>query len=149
MPCKQLSSLCPSCWLVCWLRKSNAITTLRLQTLLYGSSRCLDIINDGANNQLTMADAATVAGQFWQIEPAEGGDARLLSPADSVYRADKCLDIINDGANNQLIMAACSNVAGQFWQIGALRAAGLTFRVRTLLQEPGQVPEYHATIWGK
>jgi hypothetical protein len=62
-----------------------------------------------------MAECSNVAGQFWQIEPAEmPGYFRLRT---LFTGAARCLDIINNGANNQLIMAECGNVAGQFWNL--------------------------------
>jgi uncharacterized membrane protein len=39
----------------------------RLRSQLTGTDKCLDIINDGRNNKLTMAPCAKVAGQNWRI----------------------------------------------------------------------------------
>jgi hypothetical protein len=42
----------------------------RLRSQLTGADKCLDIINDGINNQLTMSTCAKVAGQSWRITQA-------------------------------------------------------------------------------
>ncbi len=87
----------------------------RLQTQFTGNKKCLDIINDGDNNQLTMADCGNYSGQFWSIRPSgNGGFYRLQT---QFTGNKKCLDIINDGDNNQLTMADCGNYSGQFWKI--------------------------------
>ena len=85
----------------------------RLQTQFTGNERCLDIVNDGDNNQLTMADCGNYSGQLWSIKKA-GGYYRLQT---QFTGNKKCLDIVNDGDNNQLTMANCGNYSGQFWKI--------------------------------
>ncbi len=44
-----------------------ASRTYRLQTEFTGSDKCLDIVNDGANNRLTMATCGDFSGQKWKI----------------------------------------------------------------------------------
>jgi len=39
----------------------------RLQTQFTGNEKCLDIVNDGDNNKLTMADCGNYSGQLWKI----------------------------------------------------------------------------------
>jgi hypothetical protein len=39
----------------------------RLRTEFTGTGKCLDIVNDGANNQLTMADCGDFSGQLWEL----------------------------------------------------------------------------------
>ena len=85
-----------------------------LQTQFTGSNKCLDIVNDGKNNQLTMADCGNFSGQFWSIQAAGQGSYRLQT---QFTGNNKCLDIVNDGKNNQLTMADCGNFSGQFWSI--------------------------------
>ena len=41
----------------------------RLQTLFTGADKCLDILNDGANNRLTMAACGNFTGQLWGLSP--------------------------------------------------------------------------------
>lgn len=84
-----------------------------LQTQFTGSNKCLDIVNDGKNNQLTMADCGNFSGQFWSIA-GQPGSYRLQT---QFTGKNKCLDIVNDGTNNRLIMADCGNFSGQMWTI--------------------------------
>ncbi|MCF2149586.1 hypothetical protein IQ276_024770 [Desmonostoc muscorum LEGE 12446] len=39
----------------------------RLKTQFTGKNKCLDIINDGVNNQTIMADCGNYSGQFWSL----------------------------------------------------------------------------------
>ncbi|MEI6064062.1 MAG: hypothetical protein WCQ26_05690, partial [Pseudanabaena sp. ELA748] len=41
----------------------------RLRNSFTGSRKCLDIVNDGRNNKLRMADCGNYSGQFWEFEP--------------------------------------------------------------------------------
>ena len=84
----------------------------RFQTELTGSNKCLDIVNDGTNNQLTMADCGDFTGQFWHLKPTK--DGRFVLQTEFTGQ-NKCLDIVNDGSNNKLTMADCGNITGQFW----------------------------------
>jgi hypothetical protein len=88
----------------------------QLRNTLTGSDNCLDIIEDGENNRLTMARCGNIAGQRWSLTSSETNPEsyRLQTPFTG---ADKCLDIINEGGNNKLIMAKCSKVAGQLWRV--------------------------------
>jgi hypothetical protein len=87
----------------------------RLKTIFTKSGKCLDVVNDGTNNQLQMADCGNFSGQLWKIQPtAKKGFVRLKT---MFTGADKCLDIVNDGTNNRLVMAKCGNFSGQFWAI--------------------------------
>ena len=42
----------------------------RLSTLWLGENRSLDIVNDGADNKLTLADSGNYSGQHWKFIPA-------------------------------------------------------------------------------
>jgi hypothetical protein len=101
----------------------------RLRTMFTGTGKCLDIINDGDNDKLTMANCGNYSGQSWNIEPAqERGYSRLRT---TFTGADKCLDIVNDGENNKLTMADCGNYTGQFWKIEPSDERGYS-RLRTM-----------------
>jgi Ricin-type beta-trefoil lectin domain len=80
-----------------------------------GSGKCVDIINDGANNKLNMTDCASVTGQFWNFSVLKLSGGEVLQLRNQFSGPGKCLDIVNDGANNKLIMANCGNFTGQFW----------------------------------
>ena len=85
----------------------------KLQTEFTGPNKCLDIVNDGNNNQLTMADCGNYSGQFWSMTPVQPSGAYQLRT--QFTGSNKCLDIVNDGNNNQLTMADCGNYSGQLW----------------------------------
>jgi hypothetical protein len=102
--------------------------THRLRTKFTGYAKCLDIVNDGSNDRLTMAACGDYTGQAWTIEPIKSaGVSRLRT---EFTRRNKCLDIINDGTNNRLTMAVCGDYAGQKWTIEPIGAAGY-LRLRT------------------
>lgn len=90
----------------------------RFRNTLTGANKCLDIIDDGENNKLTMATCGNFAGQRWSItvDKTSPKNYRLQTP---FAGADKCLEVVNDGSNNQLTMATCSDSAGQLWTIAA------------------------------
>jgi uncharacterized protein (DUF2249 family) len=79
-----------------------------------GEKKSLDIVNDGTNNKLIMAETGDYPGQYWKIKSLENGNFRLTT---KWLKEDKSLDIVNDGTNNQLIMADSGNYPGQFWEI--------------------------------
>jgi hypothetical protein len=88
----------------------------RLRNTLTGSGYCLDIINDGDNNKLTMARCGNVAGQRWSLTASEANPQayRLQTPFTGT---DNCLATIDDGKNNKLAIAKCSDVPGQLWSV--------------------------------
>ena len=84
---------------------------IALRNRLTGAGRCLDIVNDGRNDQIHMAACGNYSGQQWLVERLEGGAyvklrTRFTGP-------DRCLDIVNDGRNDRLRMAPCGNYSGQ------------------------------------
>ncbi len=97
---------------------SSSAQTLdyRLKTMFTGTNKCLDIINDGRNDRVTMADCGNFSGQAWKILATNNnpGYSRLQT---MFTGTNKCLDIINDGQNNKLTMADCGDFSGQYWKI--------------------------------
>jgi hypothetical protein len=86
-----------------------------LRTAFTGGNRCLDIVNDGANDKLTMADCGNFSGQMWRMTRTKhAGHVHLKTVFTG---ARKCLDIVNDGRNNQLRMADCGDFSGQYWSV--------------------------------
>ncbi|WP_373543168.1 RICIN domain-containing protein [Chamaesiphon sp.] len=87
-----------------------------MRNTLTGSGYCLDIINDGDNNKLTMARCANVSEQRWSLTASETNPQlyRLQTPFTGT---DNCLTTIDDGKNNRLTIAKCSNALGQLWSI--------------------------------
>ena len=88
----------------------------RLRNTLTGAGSCLDIINDGDNNKLTMARCANVSGQRWSLTASETNPQayRLQTPFTGT---DNCLATIDDGKNDRLTIAKCSDAPGQLWSI--------------------------------
>jgi hypothetical protein len=88
----------------------------RFRNTLTGADTCLDIVEDGKNNRLTMTKCANVAGQRWSMTATEKNPQayQLQTPFTGM---DKCLSITNDGANNKVTMAKCSNLPGQLWSV--------------------------------
>lgn len=88
----------------------------RLRNTLTGADSCLDIIEDGKNNRLTMAKCGNIAGQRWSMTGSAKNPQtyRLQTP---LTGTDTCLNLINDGENNKLTMAKCSNLPGQLWNV--------------------------------
>jgi hypothetical protein len=102
--------------------------TYRLRTKFTGYAKCLDILNDGRNNRLTMAACGDYTGQAWTIETIKSaGFSRLRT---EFTGRNKCLDIVNDGRNNRLTMSICGDYTGQKWTIEPIGATGY-LRLRT------------------
>lgn len=87
-----------------------------MRTEFTGHRQCLDIVNDGTNDQLQMATCGNYSGQSWTAVPlTDGVHYRLITPFTG---PEKCLDIVNDGKNNNHpVMAACGNFSGQSWAL--------------------------------
>jgi hypothetical protein len=93
---------------------SAAQSYYSLKTNFTGSGNCLDVVNDGTNNKLQMADCGNFSGQSWSAGASNvKGYVRLRN---QFTGSKKCLDVVNDGTNNQLQMADCGNFSGQNWQ---------------------------------
>ena len=101
---------------------ATASGTYRLKTEFTGPAKCLDVVNDGYNNRLTMATCGNYSGQTWSIQA--NGTAGYWRLQSEFTGPGKCLDIANDGRNNRLIMDACADVTGQKWKISGPRMAG-------------------------
>ena len=88
----------------------------QLRNTLTGSDSCLDIIDDGKNNRLTMTKCANVAGQRWSITASEKNPQayQLQTPFTGI---NKCLNVINDGENDRVIMAKCNRLQEQLWSV--------------------------------
>ncbi len=85
----------------------------RLTTQWLGDGKSLDIVNDGTNNQIQMADTGAYSGQQWKITSLGNGYYRLTT---QWLGNGKSLDVVNDGTNNKLQMADTGDFSGQFWK---------------------------------
>jgi hypothetical protein len=96
--------------------KADFSTSSSLKTQFTGKNKCLEIVNDGSDDQLIMANCDNVytkSEQSWSVTGKQG--AYRLQTA--FTGTAKCLDIVNDGTNNKLIMANCGSFSGQLWSI--------------------------------
>jgi len=92
---------------------NDLVTTVpyRLRTQFTGAGACLDVVNDGRDNRLSMAPCGDYSGQMWWGDSAGNGQARLKN---RFTGSEKCLDVVNDGSN-RLTMAECGDHTGQMW----------------------------------
>jgi Ricin-type beta-trefoil lectin domain len=105
----------------------NGLKYHSLKTNFTGDGKCLDVVNDGTNNKLQMADCGNFSGQFWNAGSSNvRGYVRLRN---QFTGSNKCLDVVNDGTNNQLQMADCGNFSGQVWSIVRIKKTGF-YRMR-------------------
>jgi hypothetical protein len=49
------------------IQPTNTLGIYRFRTQFTGNNKCLDVINDGTNNRLTMANCGNFTGQLWRI----------------------------------------------------------------------------------
>lgn len=96
-----------------WKFQSVGNGYYRIINKLHGDGKSLDIVNDGTNNKLQLAQTGQYTGQFWKITPLGNGYFRMTT----AWLGDgKSLDILNDGKqNNKPRMADTGNYTGQFW----------------------------------
>lgn len=110
-----------------WIRPG-----FRFKTMFTGTNKCLDIINDGLNNQPTMADCGNYSGQYWQLKITPYSDFGYFQLQSMFAGINKCLDIANDGLGNRLIMTNCGNYSGQYWQLEKIDNTPGYFRMKNL-----------------
>jgi len=78
------------------------------------TGRSIDVINDGVNNQLALADSGWYSGQLWKLTHIWNGYYRLTC----MWQGDgKAIDVINDGTNDKVALAATGPYSGQYWKI--------------------------------
>ncbi|MCF7993580.1 MAG: RICIN domain-containing protein [Chromatiaceae bacterium] len=105
----------------------------RLTTQWQGEGKSLDVVNEGRNNKLQLADTGNYSGQFWKFTPINDGYYRLTTQWQG---EGKSLDVINDGTNNKLQLADTGNYSGQFWKLTP--ASGGYYRLTTQWQGEGK-----------
>ena len=118
---------------------ANAQSYHRLSNLFTGAAKCVDIINNGANNPVTNVNCGQYTGQAWYTTavPGHPGYYTLKNAFDG---PNKCLDIVNDGADNTLIMNFCGNYSGQYWSVTAFGMNSVVQfnKLRTLFTGPSK-----------
>jgi hypothetical protein len=109
----------------------------RLTTEWQGEGKSLDVLNDGKNNQLQLADSGNFSGQNWKITPLGNGYYRLTT----LWLGEgRSLDVVNDGKNNQPQLAQTGDFSGQYWKITDLSESATV--------TPGIIkPPFHGTIF--
>ncbi|WP_052161578.1 RICIN domain-containing protein [Hoeflea sp. BAL378] len=105
----------------------------RLTTEWQGDGKSLDVVNDGANDQLILADTGDYSGQYWKFTSVGDGFYRLTTQWQG---AGKSLDVVNDGTNEKLILADTGNYSGQNWRVE--RQANGYYRMTTQWQGAGK-----------
>jgi hypothetical protein len=109
---------------------TDRLRTASLTNLFTGRDKCLDIINDGKNDRVTMAACGNFSGQAWTLSPSQtNSDTYRLTT--QFTGTNKCLDIINDGRNDRLTMADCGNFSGQLWKLSPSKKNSGTYRLTT------------------
>jgi hypothetical protein len=101
-----------------------------------GSGQCLDIVNDGVNDKLTVVACGEYSGQAWTLVAGETPDHYKLQA--DFTGADRCLDVINDGANDHIRMTSCAFVTGQEWELSRRRGQGRFFQLTNSFTGPGR-----------
>ena len=86
----------------------------RLTTMWQGEGRSLDVVNDGRNNKLILADTGNYSGQYWKFTRVEDGYYRLSTKWQGEGQP---IDVVNDGVNNKLTLKTRGNYTGQHWRV--------------------------------
>jgi hypothetical protein len=101
---------------------ANAQAQLRFRTISTGQAKCLDVINDGQNDKLRMAECGNYSGQSWTIRPTSTAGVYRLT--NEFTGTAKCLDVVNNHVNDRLQMATCGNFTGQSWVMESTKRIG-------------------------
>jgi hypothetical protein len=104
----------------------------RLTNKWLGDGKALDVVNDGTNDKLQMADATGASGQSWKLTPVGDGYYRLTT---KWLAADRSLNVVNDGTNSKVNLARSENVTGQFWKITPVRGGFYRLTTKWLGEE--------------
>lgn len=105
----------------------------RLTTMWQGDGKSLDVVNDGINNQLVLAETGNYSGQYWRFTRLSDGYYRLTTQWQGMGRS---LDVVNDGVNDKLVLAETGNYSGQHWRVE--RQPNGFYRLTTLWQGTGK-----------
>lgn len=121
------------CFLAMPAYSIDSNTWYKLTTSWQGTGKALDVINDGKNNKIHLANSGNYSGQFWKFTPTKNGYYRLTTQWQG---ANKSLDVINDGKNNRLHLAKTADYSGQHWKVKSLGNG--YYRLTTLWQGDGK-----------
>lgn len=120
-------------WALVQAQSIEPNTYYRLTTQWQGDGKSLDVINDGTNNRIHLAQTGDYSGQYWKFTPSGNDYYRVTTQ----WLGDgKSLDVVNDGRNNQLQLADSGNYSGQFWRV--IPIGNGYFRLTTQWQGDGK-----------
>jgi len=93
---------------------TKLMSFLGFKSSFTGDSKCLDIMNDGANNKPLMAPCGNYSGQQWSMTPTPRGHVTF---SNQFAGANKCLDAFG----RDLVMTNCNDSLKQSWKVTADR----------------------------
>jgi hypothetical protein len=79
---------------------------------VFSGNKCLDIVNDGANNKTIMGTCGKYSGQQWTMTPADPGHVKF---SNRFTGAKKCLE----ARGTSLLMNDCNADPSQRWKVEA------------------------------
>lgn len=89
----------------------------RLTTQWQGEGKSLDVVNDGTNNQVILANTAAVSGQMWKITRV-GEDTYTLH---TLWQGpEKTLEFIRKGTQDTVQLKQGTDFSGSLWKITPL-----------------------------
>jgi len=106
----------------------------RLTTQWQGESKSLDIINNGENNRLKLANTKNVSSQYWQIISLGNGYFRFTN---KWLGQEKSIDLLQEGNYYIPQIAGTGNFSGQNWKLSKVDGSDEFFRLSTMWQGDG------------
>ena len=88
----------------------KVMTFLGFKNAFSGSNKCMDIINDGANNKLIMGTCGNYSGQQWTMTPTTLGHVTFSNQFSGL---NKCLE----ATGTSLRMNNCNAAPSQRWKV--------------------------------
>jgi len=95
----------------------NSEKYYRLTSKWQGTGKSLDVINDGENNQLQLAETGAYSGQYWKLQKLSNNYYRLTTQ----WQGDgKSLDVGVKRTGNNVQLSGTGDLADQYWRIEQL-----------------------------
>lgn len=107
----------------------------RMTNQFTGPNKCLDIVNDGRNNRLILAQCGNYTGQSWIAFDSDDLEGYGFFKT-AFTGPNKCLEA--DSRTGQVYMTDCASVPGQHWTLSPMNGD----RNRVRLQNLGMGPNY-------
>ncbi len=110
---------------------------VQLTTLWHGKQKALEVINNGYNNRLRLADAANVSNQYWRLKNLGNGHFRIMN---LMMGEENSIDLIEEKGNFVPQIAKTGNFSAQNWKITRVEKDGkLYFSLSTMWKGENQV----------